>query len=528
MGAVMVLREEWVWYQWGATTPAEAAAAWNDIILKAYEGGCVVVDAPFWDDTDGDDAGDEAPQDEQDWYGVWDGETFVESLAYWAVSAFLATGISAGAAIKFITPLRKFRLTLKSNPHGAKLLVLMDSNIFQLVDLFSAEDALVHVDVVSPGSTLMLVHSGEHNDDATPDANGNYVVEVLKQELSETDVTPAILRINTETNVFQITPDGGTTWNDAPGSDPRTSDDYKLPLLAPYEGIECDVAARMTAQLKDTLDIFIASIDAAQFATGILALLAFEAGWVGWFVDLLLLIGNALVDIGQAEIEAAFTTAVYDDIRCAFFCTVDSHGDVTREQLDLAYDRIEAAHAGTVAGVIEELRLFYGDTPMVNAGIVRDETGDCTECSCLFWPRQFNFCGTTDTWTIVCGTSEANGIKSVNSCEGSPSIIYISRAIDIPAGSEITDVYWWGEDGVGTGNDFKLYWNGVEQANVVNPANAHPFHATGLHLSGSHTMIIIIDRGSTGSAMRIPTVRLDGTGTPPDIGADESLPPCLT
>lgn len=40
MGAVEVLREEWRWYEWGALTPAEAAAAFNTIIIDAFENVC--------------------------------------------------------------------------------------------------------------------------------------------------------------------------------------------------------------------------------------------------------------------------------------------------------------------------------------------------------------------------------------------------------------------------------------------------------------------------------------------------------
>lgn len=398
-GAIAILREEWAYYQWGSFTPAEAAQKWNEIINQAYEDSltevCGVVPAPYWDDTDGSDADDEAPEDDQDWYGFWDGETFLESISYWAVTAFLATGVSEGAAIEFITPLRKFRLLLKRDPHGAKLLVYMDANIFQLVDLFSATEDVVSVDIVSPGSTLMLVHTGEHNPSATPDADGHYTVNVLRKELTEAEVTPSTVRVNLDTNIFQISPDGGTTWNNAAGCDPRTNDAYFLPPLTPYEGIRCDVAARMVAQLKDTLDIFLASGDAAQSVTGWLGLLVIPFGLVGWFVDLLLAGANALIDIGQSNIEEAFTEEVYADILCSFFCVVDDSGRLTQAALERAYDEIEATHAGIVANVIAELRFFYGDVPMLNAGVTRDDEGDCSECEDCEWCTLMD---TTNGW----------------------------------------------------------------------------------------------------------------------------------
>jgi len=385
LGACEPLSSDYNWYEAGDLLPEEASEAFRLIVQQApYNMTDTNVQAPFWDSENGSDADDELPPDDQPWFGFWDGETFIESISYWAVTAFLATGIGEGAAIEFITPLRTFRLQMKRNEHGGKLLILMDSNIFQLIDLFNPTEDVVSVDIASPGSTLQLRVTGEHNPDATPDSDGNYPCSIIKKELSEAEVSPPNQRINTETNVFQITPDGGTTWIDAECSDPRTAPQYMLPAPEPYEGIECDVAARMTAQFKATLDIFIASGDAAQFATGVMAVFAATVPFVGWLVDLLILAGNALVDIGQANIEAAFTTEVYDAMQCAFFCFVDHDGRVTQQQLDHAYDNLSAAYPGTVANVIAELRLLYGDNAMVNAGVVRTETGTCDDCLCTW------------------------------------------------------------------------------------------------------------------------------------------------
>lgn len=43
MGAAEVLREEWRWYEWGELTPAEAAAAFNTIIIDAFTNVCPAV-----------------------------------------------------------------------------------------------------------------------------------------------------------------------------------------------------------------------------------------------------------------------------------------------------------------------------------------------------------------------------------------------------------------------------------------------------------------------------------------------------
>lgn len=110
MGAVAVLAEEWRWYPYGDLTPAEAADAWNDIINQVffdsvYGGGvCAApVQTPFWDDDV--DVDDEAPADDQRWYGyVTDAAsppsslTFVEDAAIWTVTGFILLSLG-GAGI---------------------------------------------------------------------------------------------------------------------------------------------------------------------------------------------------------------------------------------------------------------------------------------------------------------------------------------------------------------------------------------------------------------------------------------------
>jgi len=353
-----------------------------------------MVEAPFFDDESGDDADDELSPAEQIWYGTWDGETFLETTAYVFLTNFLATLISPTAAIAFLTIPRAFRVLIRQNPHGANLLLFLDGGLFKVINGYSPFDKIAEFLIVSPGTEMLLVQDSTHDPDATPNEDGNYVVDVIRTRLTSNDVLPPTIRYVEVDGapVFQTTTNG-TDWVDSPEADPRYNPQGMLPPLTPYEGLECDVAARMTAQLKATLDIFIATGDAAQFATGVLALLVFPFGLAGWFLDALLLVANVLIDIGQADIETAFTTAVYDDIQCILSCYINADGRITQAALDVAYDQIEEAHSGVVATTIAELRFFYGDVAMINAGVSRTETGDCSECDPCGWIIELDFTG---------------------------------------------------------------------------------------------------------------------------------------
>jgi len=403
MGALNILSQEWAYYPWGALTPAEAAEKWNDIINQAYAdslvpGACDIVPAPFWDDTSGDDAPDEAPANDQHWYGVWDGDTFLETVSYTLLTGFLATLVGTQAAIKFLTIPRAFRVLIRQNPHGANLLLFLDGGLYKVINGYSPFDRVAEFLIASPGTELLLVVDSTHDPDSTPNAHGDYVVDVIRTRLDEADVTNTSVRYYDTPPVFQTTYDGGTTWVDTPDADVRYSPYAQFPHLTPYAGVGCDTAARMTAQLKASIELMCSVGDAAQAVTGLLELILLPTGLVGTLLSLFFTICDWIIDNGQATILAAFTTAVYDDIRCHLYCHIEADGSITQVNLDAAWEEIKAAHTGTVATVIDEVRFLFTDNIFTNAGVKRTETGDCTGCECD-WCYEWDFTGTDGGWT---------------------------------------------------------------------------------------------------------------------------------
>lgn len=140
MGAVAVLAEEWRWYPYGDMTPADAAAAWNNIINLAYEDaltfGCPVntVDTPYWDDAT--DVDDELAVDEQPWYGeVVDPTvsptelTFIERAGIWTFTGLLAIAtpeLGFAPAIAFNTIAPKFVIAIRTGDVGRIIRLFVD------------------------------------------------------------------------------------------------------------------------------------------------------------------------------------------------------------------------------------------------------------------------------------------------------------------------------------------------------------------------------------------------------------------
>lgn len=280
-------------------------------------------------------------------------------------------------------------------------------------------------------------------------------MEIVRGRLVE--IVPANERYDTSTGdaIYQVTTDGGVTWVDMPQADPRYTPSNLLPPLAEDDSVPCDVSARMTAQLEDTLNLFLSTIDQFQFASEIFAILGALEGAAGILLSLAIFAGEQLIDIGQANIASAFTSAVYDDIRCAFHCRVSADGRITQGALEDAYAEIEALHSGTVADTINVLRLLYGDVAMTNAGVTREETGDCSDCDPCTWRWEWVGNALRDEWTPASrrpcsGTSylAATAYYDPSLSTGSwhapvgsgagRSVLWLSANFTIPVGSTIT------------------------------------------------------------------------------------------
>lgn len=147
-------------------TPEEAAAFWQEIV-NAYwdEETCALpesVPTPYWDDAE--DTDDEAPADDQPWYGHVEGNTFIEDIGEWVVAGFLAEAVSPQAAIFYRTYERKFRLAfLKGGPAGA-VRVLIDNAAEIFLDLTGDEEEVVEYDFMGDPDVeeheILIVNEG--------------------------------------------------------------------------------------------------------------------------------------------------------------------------------------------------------------------------------------------------------------------------------------------------------------------------------------------------------------------------------
>lgn len=216
----------------------------------------------------------------------------------------------------------------------------------------------------------------------------NQPMMVIRKRLSADEIGNPRLRINPTTGEVESTPDGGTTWNPAPGEDPRHSDAFRLPALVGDH--RCDVAARITAELQEALAVFITDASAALIVTNVLALLLLLTGPIGWAVDFIFAVGTAIASIGVAAITAAFTSEVWEGIQCIIYNNIDENGQMSQAQADAIYAEIFANYSGTISGTYAQLNSLFGEVLFSNAGVERTETGDCDDCDST-WRYRWDF-----------------------------------------------------------------------------------------------------------------------------------------
>jgi len=492
------------------------------------------IETPYWDDVA--DADDETTPEEQTWYGEYVSGTFTEVVENWVIAGFIASSGNLNAAIAFLTIAPKFRLAFKTGDIGGIIRIFVDANDYGTIDTNAAEDGIIYKDIVAdPEADTHQIYVVL---DSLPSFLFAEDVEtaamVIRKVLSPDEITPPNIRYSGDPPVFQQTTDGGSTWVDSPEGDPRYNPAYLLPPLTPYSGIQCDGAARLTAQLKDTLDIFIASADAFQFATSLLAVIFFPIGIVGWILDAILFVANLLIDTGQSTISAAFTSGVYDDIQCIFSCYVDANGQISQSSLDAAYEQIKTAHAGTVATVIDELRLIYGDVPMNNAIASRTDTGDCSGCASCAWYVEFDFsAGSSDHFHVFADSSYIYGGYTGAAWHSMPTAgIQELLFYCLMAGVHITGISFYGTQLHGTGSGhtvglydlvgspslfshFSLYTSGG--ITDFSSLGWHTLFTPALDTTDGFGIYWVCSSNGSG-AVDIQKIRIGGTGTPPAIG----------
>lgn len=447
LGACRDLVVEYNWYLSGDLETWEASEALRLIIQEApYNLVDRSVPAPYWDEDSADDADDTAPRDDQPWYGILidDNLTWVENVGFWAITAFVALAATPAAAIAFVPIARRFTVAVKKHDLGGIVKAFIDGSEVGSIDTYSPSDGVGEMTIIMPEPggafraedtphTLWLSMAEEFN----PSVVGEPNIQLLRKRLTETDVTPANLRYNADCDCVQMTPDGGTTWNDAPGSDPRRAPGFRLPARTGSDR-RCDAAANQVKWLRDFIESCTTLLEAAGLAFQVANLLLDFVDLLfpgGVLVELLVDIGAELFTIGGAALDAAFGDTEWELLLCIFFCGDDLDGQVSADGFASITSQVTAQLNTTAALVTNLVLSSQGEVGLSNAGTLGSETADCSGCGCT-WCYNFHAGNRFADWTPHVFGSNPLATYDGSQWNGFGSV-WISWDFDTPV--ELTD-----------------------------------------------------------------------------------------
>jgi len=217
-------------------------------------------------------------------------------------------------------------------------------------------------------------------------------MKIIRGALNAADVSNPNIRYDADCDCLQQTPDGGTTWNPAPGADPRHATGFLKPPVA-GSSKQCDAAANMVKWLHDFIDEMLQVFELTWSVTTIINAILAELEILAPYIELLAIItqlAEAIAGIGATALSAAFTSDQYDLLLCIFFCNSDSMGRVSATKLGDIETQITAQLNTTAALITNAILFVQGEIGLSNAGAVGSETGDCSGCECE-WCYQFDF-----------------------------------------------------------------------------------------------------------------------------------------
>jgi len=206
----------------------------------------------------------------------------------------------------------------------------------------------------------------------------------------------------TDEGDMEVSYDGGVTW-EHDQNDPR---DTVVILPAPdgtgAVDIRCKVASSVTQAIKNQADTLTASAAIGGGLAGLIAaligLLIYLAiiGSGGLLTPLLLGLAAALTEFGQAAFDAAMTTAVYQELQCAVFCSTKDDGFIDAVGLARIRTRLTANLTGVALKFIDDTLGIWQVSGINNAGHSGFSSGlscdgcDCPSCDLSGWEKWVN------------------------------------------------------------------------------------------------------------------------------------------
>jgi len=395
---------------------------------------------------------------------------------------------------------------------------------------------------------LRIEVSDEHNASATPDANGQYPVQIIRKSLRTGELgTSDDYRFNPVTGDFEFYSVVDDSWVPANPVDPRFAT-----VFPPLTGTDahCDSAHSIRWWLENRyVPLALTLLNGLSSVAGIAAaIVGFITEFIhipyGYFIAIAIELAQGLVDAGAGNIATAMTSGVYDDLECLLFCRMGGAGQLDGAGFSGLIADIADTFSGdaeTILSAIVGLAGLSGLNGLASQGFDR---GNCASCgSCAGWCYSFDFTADDGGFTLGGAYSPTNqqqgqwvsgtGWQHTTTASGNARRrgVYITRRIDATVITKVSMRYTYSagaantwENGYGT---WSINLEGDSVAGAVYPTlpGASPKEWTGSidsTLLGLSLMCCVhgpgLNTGSGGTCV-ITGVTFEGTGNNP-FGTD--------
>jgi hypothetical protein len=280
---------------------------------------------------------------------------------------------------------------------------------------------------------------------------------VIRKKLYESEGNPPNTRYNPMCDCFEVTSDGGATWTEDPGADPRRN----MALYLPPADDRCDAAVGMSAFVEDFLSNAYLAFSVVGISSAAIAIGAVWLPGIGQLVALAWALADFFLAVGEITLQVTFTPTVFEQLQCIFYCHLDADGRLDQERLDaVGVDIQDIIADGNVNIVMAAMFNLYGFVGFTNAGVTYAAIGDCTGCGCAWCHYWLLSNGAVDNLGIsfLGGSITANGAESADF--GGSALLTVDFEWDATVIRSLGFSYHCGAVGSGGTRDYVIY-NGL-------------------------------------------------------------------
>lgn len=243
---------------------------------------------------------------------------------------------------------------------------------------------------------------------------------------------PTNTRINPTTGLYEVSYDGGVTWEADPGSDPRSSGTVFPPYFGdPGAELRCQAANSALGYLQEIQAAELAGLENNASIADFITMLTTFLGAIGIFFAFVpsaiaALLGFVVNFFGHkiaTDFEAAFTEPLWDELFCILYCKMEDNGSFTEAGWLAVKGDLDNDIANYGLGWMYNHINLIGTVGLTNAARASyPGTRECGGCECV------ETCFNPDNFTA------GNVTSSVDNEDGSWT--FVVNSIDNGAGTQ--------------------------------------------------------------------------------------------